>query len=76
MSSESTESIESTESRPLQKNVEEGQYLNLAKRIIANGYREQGRNGATRCLFGEKMEFSLENGSLPLLTSKKVAYKI
>ena len=70
-----TESTEPTDPHPLQKNVEEGQYLNLAKRIISDGYREQGRNGATRCLFGEKMEFSLENGALPLLTSKKVAWR-
>ena len=56
-------------------NVEEKQYLDMVKRIIDVGYKEDSRNGPTRCLYGEKMEFSLEGGVLPLLTSKKVAWR-
>tara|TARA_B100001093_G_C26756985_1_gene983899 strand:+ start:479 stop:1357 length:879 start_codon:yes stop_codon:yes gene_type:complete len=56
-------------------NVEEKQYLDMVKRIIDVGYKEDSRNGSTRCLYGEKMEFSLEGGVLPLLTSKKVAWR-
>ncbi len=56
-------------------NEEEFQYLSMANRIILEGYVEEGRNGLTRCLYGEKMEFSLDNNVLPLLTSKKVAWR-
>ena len=34
-----------------------------------------GRNGKTLTVFGSSMHFSLENGELPLLTTKKVAWK-
>jgi len=57
------------------ENVEEQQYLSMVRRIIDTGYVENGRNGTTRCLFGEKMEFSLDDNRLPLLTSKKVAWR-
>ncbi len=59
----------------MSKNIEETQYLEMAGRIIDAGNIETGRNGVTRCLYGEKMEFSLENNALPLLTSKKVAWR-
>ena len=57
------------------KNPEEDQYLDMVRRIIDKGSREKGRNGMTRCLFGERMEFCLDDGRLPLLTSKKVAWR-
>jgi thymidylate synthase len=54
---------------------DEQQYIDLIKNILDNGTLEQGRNGNTLCLYGEKMKFDLRNNTLPLLTSKKVAWK-
>ena len=56
-------------------NKEEEQYLNMTRRVIDEGILEEGRNGNTICLYGEKMEFSLDDNVLPLLTSKKVAWR-
>ena len=53
------------------KNPEEDQYLDMVPRIIDKGSREKGRNGMTRCLFGESLVFCLDDGRLPLLTSKR-----
>jgi thymidylate synthase len=58
---------------PLQH--EETQYLDMVKKIIAEGNVEQGRNGTTYSKFGESMRFSLSNGVIPILTTKKVAWK-
>ena len=54
---------------------EENQYLNLLKQIIDNGTWETGRNGRVLSIYGAAMHFSLENNKIPLLTSKKVAWK-
>ena len=54
---------------------EEVQYLALIKDVLENGSLEQGRNGITKCLIGNIMYFSLENGCIPILTTKKVAWK-
>lgn len=56
-------------------NTEEQQYLNLVKEIIDNGYVENGRNGKTRVKFGHTMRFSLRDGIIPILTTKKVAFR-
>jgi thymidylate synthase len=54
---------------------EEHQYLNLLKKIIEDGYLEDGRNGKTKSIFGYAMRFSLTNGKIPILTTKKTAWK-
>jgi len=36
---------------------------------------EKGRNGNTKSVFGSSMYFSLENGKIPILTTKKTAWK-
>ena len=54
---------------------EEYQYLNLLDDIIRNGHEEKGRNGITKSIYGSAMHFSLENGSIPILTTKKTAWK-
>jgi len=54
---------------------EEYQYLNLIKNIMENGFLEEGRNGKTKSFFGGSMRFSLKNGVVPILTTKKVAWK-
>jgi thymidylate synthase len=54
---------------------EEEQYLNLIRDILSEGTLEQGRNGNTKCVFGAAMHFSLDNGAIPILTTKRVAWK-
>lgn len=54
---------------------EEYQYINLIKTIFEKGTLEQTRNGTTKSIFGYSMRFSLKNGSLPLITTKKTAWK-
>ena len=54
---------------------EEYQYLNLLKTILETGHWEEGRNGRTKSIFGQSMRFSLQNGKIPILTTKKTAWK-
>jgi thymidylate synthase len=54
---------------------EEYQYLDLIENILANGHWEQGRNGKTQSIFGGSMRFSLNDGAMPILTTKKTAWK-
>uniref|UniRef100_A0A6C0KNZ9 thymidylate synthase n=1 Tax=viral metagenome TaxID=1070528 RepID=A0A6C0KNZ9_9ZZZZ len=56
-------------------NREEYQYLNLIENILENGFYEESRNGKTKSIFGATMRFSLQNGKIPILTTKKVAWK-
>ncbi len=56
-------------------NQEEEQYLNLIKHILDNGTWEEGRNGRTKSVFGSMMRFSLQGGKIPILTTKKTAWK-
>jgi thymidylate synthase len=58
-----------------EKNIEEYQYLNLLENIIENGTWEEGRNGKTKSIFGEIMRFTLKDGKIPILTTKKTAWK-
>ena len=57
------------------ENHEEQQYLNLIKNILENGTWEEGRNGKTKGIFGNMMRFSLKDGKIPILTTKKTAWK-
>ena len=57
------------------RNLEEDQYLNLIKQILDKGTWEEGRNGRTKSIFGHSMRFSLANGRIPILTTKKTAWK-
>ena len=54
---------------------EEYQYLNLIQNILDNGTWEEGRNGRTKGIFGASMRFSLKDGKIPILTTKKTAWK-
>lgn len=54
---------------------EEYQYLNLIENILENGFLEEGRNGKTKSIFGHSMRFSLKDGKMPILTTKKTAWK-
>ena len=54
---------------------DENQYLNLINDILQEKQEFIGRNGKTLAIFGSAMHFSLENQTIPLLTSKKLAWK-
>lgn len=54
---------------------EETQYLQLIENILNNGNIEHSRNGITKSIFGNMMKFSLNDGTIPILTTKKVAWK-
>lgn len=56
-------------------NKEEEQYLNLIREILDRGTWEEGRNGRTKSIFGHSMRFSLANSKIPILTTKKTAWK-
>lgn len=54
----------------------ERQYLNLIERVWKEGSERRDRTGVgTRALFGATMRFDLSDGSIPLLTTKKVFWK-
>ena len=53
----------------------ENQYLNLISNIIKNGVEEDTRNGLTKSIIGATMRFPLSDGQIPLLTTKKLAWK-
>ena len=58
-----------------EKNMEEYQYLNIIQDIIEKGTWEEGRNGKTKSIFGSMMRYSLKDGQIPILTTKKTAWK-
>lgn len=57
-------------------NPEEMQYLALCRDIIDNGIRRGDRTGTgTLSKFGAQMRFSLRDGTLPLLTTKRTFWR-
>lgn len=56
---------------------EERSYLNLIREILDTGYEvKEDRTGTgTYELYGKTLRFSLENGKVPLLTTKKINHK-
>ena len=59
----------------ISKISDEQQYLNLISNIIDNGIFEMGRNGNVKSIFGVNMRFDLTNNTIPLITTKKLAWK-
>lgn len=54
----------------------ENQYLDLARHILKNGDERIDRTGVgTRSIFGATMRFDLSDGTVPILTTKKVYWK-
>jgi thymidylate synthase len=49
-------------------------YLELLGKILEEGEERHGRNGITKGLFGERLEFDLKKG-FPLLTTKKMFWR-
>jgi thymidylate synthase len=54
----------------------EAQYLDLMQRVWQYGVVRGDRTGTgTRALFGETMRFDLSDGSVPILTTKRIFWK-
>ncbi|MBC7520879.1 MAG: thymidylate synthase [Sandarakinorhabdus sp.] len=54
----------------------EAQYLDLMRRVWADGAVRGDRTGTgTRALFGETMRFDLSDGTVPILTTKRIFWK-
>ncbi|VDM82889.1 unnamed protein product, partial [Strongylus vulgaris] len=57
-------------------NRDEEQYLNQIREIMNNGKRRTDRTGTgTISIFGMQSRYSLRNGVVPLLTTKRVYWK-
>ena len=57
-------------------NNEERQYLDLIKDVLENGTRKSNRTSTdTLSVFGRTMRFSLKNGRMPLLTTKRTFWR-
>ncbi|GFH61817.1 hypothetical protein CTEN210_18293 [Chaetoceros tenuissimus] len=57
-------------------NPEEMQYLEMSRDIIENGVQRGDRTGTgTLSRFGTQMRFSLRDGTLPLLTTKRTFWR-
>ena len=55
----------------------EQQYLDLMRHIWAHGHERVDRTGVgTRSIFGATMRFSLADNAIPLLTTKRVFWKV
>ena len=61
--------------KDLYLNKEEYQYLDIMEDLIKNGDKRETRNAVTYSKFGIKMEFDLDDNTIPILTTKRVACK-
>lgn len=50
-------------------------YLNLLTKILHEGEERDGRNGKTKSVFGERLEFDIKADGFPLLTTKSMFWK-
>ena len=54
---------------------EERAYIQLIRDIHTKGEDDYSRNGSVKCIFGANMRFSITNNKIPILTSKRLAWK-
>ena len=50
-------------------------YLRLVRHVLKEGDVQEGRNGKVRVVIGTMLEFSLRDGEVPFLRSKRLAWK-
>ena len=55
--------------------IGEHPYLDLLSHVLQRGTWETGRNGLTKSIFGHSMRVSLQDGTIPILSTKKMAWK-
>lgn len=68
--------VEDAVEEGLHVNPEEMQYLAMCRDIIENGVERGDRTGTgTKSKFGTQMRFSLRDGTLPLLTTKRTFWR-
>ena len=60
----------------LKRSLPEMQYLKIIKNIVNNGVKDIGRNGITHSQIGAMMRFPLKNNTMPLITTKKLAWRV
>ena len=51
------------------------QYMRLVKTVLDLGDMQEGRNGKVRVCIGGALSFSLRDGEVPFLTTKRLAWK-
>ena len=55
--------------------MEESQYINLIRQVLESGEWEDTRNGKTISIFGHMSKYNLNESTIPLLVTKKLAWK-
>ena len=58
------------------KNGLDEQYIDLLKDILENGIEKDTRNGKVLSVFGRTMRYKFKDGKFPLLTTKKMPFRL
>lgn len=61
--------------RALDGQAPDDQYLRLVRNVLEEGDLQEGRNGRVRVVIGASLAFDLAEGRVPLLASKRLAWK-
>lgn len=61
--------------RALDGQAHDDQYLRLVRTVLEEGDLQEGRNGKVRVMIGASLAFDLTEGRVPLLASKRLAWK-
>jgi thymidylate synthase len=67
--------LEEQKGQQIHNKMGEKQYLDLIRHVLNDGEMIEGRNGNVLSTFGYQMQFDLRGYKIPLLTTKKMAWK-